>query len=103
MPLHQQIVKDIERFMPLDYIADPMTYFEEQGDMIRTGEITYRSHGLIKRDQASVRGFEGSDARPRVSMRRTFVALELRQKLLWSNFQLISPTQVSIVPGITRT
>ena len=76
-----EIDKDIEPFMPLDYVADPMTYFEEQGDMIRTGENTYRSHGRIERDQASVRDFAGSDARPRVSMRRTFVALGLRQKL----------------------
>ncbi|MFN0313735.1 MAG: hypothetical protein ACKVQA_01680 [Burkholderiales bacterium] len=52
-----EVDKTIEPFLPADFAADPMKYFEEQGAIIRTGEITYKKHGWFKCDPASVRDF----------------------------------------------
>ena len=47
----------IEAFLPPSFMADPMRYFDEQGKAIRTGEVTYKKTGRIKRDPGSVRDF----------------------------------------------
>lgn len=52
-----EVDKTIEPFLPSDFIADPMKYFEDQGTVIRTGEITYKKAGWFRRDPASVRDF----------------------------------------------
>ena len=42
-------------FLPQEFIADPLSYFESKGTNIKSGEPTYNEHGEIDEDPTAVK------------------------------------------------
>ena len=57
LPNPPQILSEpsFTNFLPQEFIADPLSYFESKGTNIKSGEPTYNEHGVIDEDPTAVK------------------------------------------------
>lgn len=54
-PPHIATDPSFTNFLPAEFIADPLSYFQSKGINIKSGEPTYNEHGVIDEDPTAVK------------------------------------------------